>query len=453
MNITQENTGLLTATVCIEVEKGDYASKLEEKLRDYRKKVKMPGFREGKVPMGMVQKMYGKAVLADEINNLISEALQNHIDENNIETLASPLPNHDKQQVIDFDTDEKFSFYFDIALRPTFDLNIGDLEGIVRHEIEPDVTEVDDYIDHIRKSYGNFEDIDIAGADDLVYCEIDEVNDAGEQFAGGIHSHGHLMIEKIADEEIRNQFIGATKETVIRMNPMEAFKDRTEVASMLNMKSEDLPEPLNSFNFRITNIRRHTPAAIDEKLLSEVFPSDNLTTEEELRDRVRKDIIASYAKQAETKMYNDTLDALLRISAIELPDEFLKRWLLEGGEEGKTTPEDVEAHYEDYANQLRIALIRNKIIEDNEIGVKEEDYYKFIYNALGMQDEEDETVKEQRKMTVQSIMQNIFKDKKQAEQIADRIVEEKIATLISNKVPYTTRMISSGDFKSLIKGS
>jgi len=118
MNITQESTGAHTATVCIEVEKGDYALRVEEKLRDYRKKVKMPGFREGKVPMGMVQKMYGKAVLADEINNLISEALHNYLDENDIKSIASPLPNRDKQLPIDFDRDELFSFYFDIALRP-----------------------------------------------------------------------------------------------------------------------------------------------------------------------------------------------------------------------------------------------------------------------------------------------------------------------------------------------
>ncbi|MFO7723000.1 MAG: trigger factor [Bacteroidales bacterium] len=453
MNITQESTGALTATVCIEVEKADYASRVEEKLRDYRKKVKMPGFREGKVPMGVVHKMYGKAILADEINNMISDALQNHLEENDIRTIASPLPNRDKQRPIDFDHDEQFSFYFDIALRPEVSLNLEKTEGIKRYEIEPAAHEVEDYINHIRKSYGSFEDAELAGPEDLVYCEIDEVNDSGEQFNGGIHAHGHLMIEKIVNEEIRNQFVGAGKEKVIRMNPMDAFGNEAEVAALLNMQANDLPHPLNQFDFRITNIRKHVPAQVDEKLLSEVFPSDNLTSEEELRERVRKDVSATYAKQAETKMYNDTLDALLRDTAITLPDDFLKRWLMESGEEGRVTSlEDIENHYEDYANQLRIALLRSQIIDDNQIDVKEDDYYTFIYKALGMDTPEDEAIDEQRKMTVQSIMQNIRKDRKQAEQIADRIIEEKISSLISETVPYTRETISSEEFKSLIKG-
>jgi trigger factor len=452
MNITQESTGALTATVCIEVEKGDYTVRVEEKLRDYRKKVKMPGFREGKVPMGMVQKMYGKAVLADEINNMISEALQNYLDENEIQVLASPLPNRDKQQPIDFDADELFRFYFDIAIRPELNLNLETIEGIKLYEVEPGEKEVEEYIAHIRNSYGSFEDVGVAEAEDLVYCEIDEVNDAGETFNGGIHSHGHLMITKIADEEVRKQFIGATKDTVIRMNPMDALKDRTEVASLLNLKPEELQEPLNHFDFRVTNVRKHIPAAIDDKLLSEVFPSDNLQTEEDLRERVRKDIAASFKKNAEVKMFNDTLDQLLSTSSIELPDEFLKRWLLENNEDGKATPDEIENLYGGYADQLRIAMIRNHIIEDYKIDVKEEDFYRYIYKALGMPVDDDAEIDEQKKATVHSIMQNISKEKKQIDQIADRIIEEKIASLIISKVPYTKESITAEEFRNLVEG-
>jgi trigger factor len=450
MNITQESTGDLTATVCIEIEKADYAEKVEKKLRDYRQKMKMPGFREGKVPLGVVNKMYGKAVLAEEINTMISEALENHLNENNVETLASPLPNMERQQPIDFDTQDRFSFFFDVALRPEVQVDLEGLEAIKRYEITPDTNQEDEYIASIRKSYGAFEEVEKADLTDLVKCEIDELNDAGETFNGGIHAEGTMSIEKMVDDGIRQQFIGAEPGTTIRMNPMTAYQNRTEVASLLNIKSEELPEPLGNFDFKILSIKRHVPAEIDEKLLAEVFPNDNLQSEEELRVRVNQDIRASFAKESENKMYNDTIEALLAATPIDLPDEFLKRWLIESGEEKKTTPEDVAEHYDGYARQLRLAMIRNQIIVDYQLGVTEDDFYEYILKALGMPSS-DEGPTDVQKETVSSIMANIMKDKKQAEKIGDRIMEEKISGVILNKVPYQTEQITSEAFTALLQ--
>lgn len=450
MNISQESTGLLTTTVCIEVDKSDYQPKVDEKLREYRKKVKMPGFREGKVPVGVVNKMYGKAILVDEINNLISEALENYLNEQDIQTLASPLPNRDKQEQIDFDTQETFSFYFDLALRPEVKVDLGALENIRLYDIEADESKVDEYIAHIRKSFGKFEETDIVEENSLVSCDIVEINDAGEEFTGGINTTNVIAVDKIADKDTKEQFVGAQAGAVIVMNPLDAFGNKTEVAAMLNMKPEDLQEPLNNFKFSINSIRRLEPADIDEKLLAEVFPRENLQSEEELRERVRKDITTSYAREAQTLMFNNTLEALLKTTDVNLPDDFLRRWLLESDEKGATTQNDIEENYDSYAQQLKTALIRNQLIEDYGIKVEEDDYYSYIFKMMGIDQSEPE-LDEARKMSVQQIIDNISKDKKQMDRVTERILEEKVAAVITENVPYIKESVTADAFSELIK--
>ncbi len=445
MNISQESTGDLTATLKIEIEKADYASRVEEKIKEYRKKMKMPGFREGKIPTGLVHKMYGKTILAEEINNLISDALQKHLEENNIQTLASPLPNKEKQQTIDFDTQEIFSFYFDIAIKPEFKLDIEGLEGIKLYSIEPDEKSVNEYIEHIQKSFGTFEDTVKVEPDSLIHCDIEEVNDIGENLEGSKQVHSHMMVDKIADEEIRNRVMGAAVGDVIRMNPMKAFQNKTEVISLLEMKGKELPDPMNDYDFHITKILRRVPAAIDEKLLAEVFTQDKLKDEQELRERVKQDITVSYEKEAMTRMFNDALDAMLLQSALQLPDEFMKRWLLENREEEKLSPEDFGESYEVYARQLRIALIRNRLIEDYQLQVTEDDFTHYIRTALGADDPEDPAY-ESKMAAISNILANMQKDHQQMERIGDRILEQKISDLIMQKVPYTTVTVSPEEF-------
>lgn len=450
MNISQESTGLLTTTVCIEVDKSDYQPKVDDKLREYRRKVKMPGFREGKVPVGVVNKMYGKAILVDEINNLISEALENYLNEQDIQTLASPLPNRDKQEQIDFDTQETFSFYFDLALRPEVKIDLGALKKIRLYEIESDESKVDEYIAHIRKSFGKFEETDIVEESSLVSCDIVEINDAGEEFTGCISTSSVIAVDKISDKDIKEQFVGAQAGAVIVMNPLDAFGNKTEVAAMLNMKPEELQEPLNRFNFKINSIRRLVPADIDEKLLAEVFPRENLQSEEELRERVRKDITASYEREAQTLMFNDTLEALLEATNVALPDEFLRRWLLEADDKGDTTQDDIDKNYDTYAQQLKTALIRNQLIVDHDIKVEEDDFYSYIFRMMGI-DHSAAELDEARKMSVQHIIDNISKDKKQMERVQERIMEEKVAQLMMETVPYTKENITADAFSELVK--
>jgi trigger factor len=451
MQIRTENTGALTATICIELEKQDYTGQVEEKLKEYRRKMKMPGFREGRIPMGMVNKMYGKAVLAEEINKIISDALSNYLEEENIRTIASPLPNREKQEMIDFDTQESFSFWFDIGLHPEVDPDPESLEGMVLYQIEPEEEKTKEYLDHILKRYGKLENTEQVDASSLIRCDITRLNESGEAADADNPINNIISIEKIADETIRNQFIGATVGTVVVMNPMDAFGgNEAELSSLLSIKREYLPEHTGDYSFTIDTIKSLVPATISEELMQEVFPSDNITTEEEFLARIRQDITASYAREAEYKLTNEALEAIRKKHPVELPDEFLKRWIADNDEEGKFTPEELEAGYQEYSEHLRVNVLRNSLISKYNLFISDDDYYTYVMTALNLPTDGDEGDQMRRRETVKGIVENIRKDKKQNEKILDRIMEQKITAMILEKVTYETRSISSSGFDKLL---
>jgi len=451
MQIKTENTGALTATICIELEKQDYAGVVEEKLKEYRRKMKMPGFREGRIPMGMVNKMYGKAVLAEEINKIISDALSNHLEEQNIQTIASPLPNREKQEMIDFDTQETFSFWFDIGLRPEVDPAPESLEGMVLYRVEPEEEKTQEYLDHILRRYGNLQDTELVEATSLVRCNISRLNESGDPADEGEPVNNIISVEKIADETIRNQFIGATSGKVVVMNPITAFGgNEAEVASLLTVKREELPEYNCDHSFTIDTIKTLVPATITAELMEEVFPADNITTEEEFLARIRQDITASYAREAEYKLANEALEAIRKNHPVDLPDEFLKRWIADNDEEGKFTPQELEEGYQEYSDHLRINILRNSLISKYNLFISDEDYYRYVMTALNMPLDGEDGDYIRRRETVNGIVENIRKDKKQNEKILDRIMEQKITALILEKVSYEVKSISTSGFDKLI---
>jgi trigger factor len=451
MQITQENTGNLTATIRIELDKADYTGKVEEKLKSYRKKMKMPGFREGKVPLGVVNKMYGKAILAEEINTIISEALTNYLTDNEIKTIASPLPNREKQEMIDFDTQESFSFWFDLGLRPEINPELEALEPFEKFEIEPDEEKVEDYLQHILKRYGNLEEQDTIMAESVVQCDIAQLDPDGELLEDGITAEGSISIEKISSEDLRNQFIGNGTGTKVVMNPMAAFDHNVaEVSSLLNIQRDELPEPMGDFSFTVKTIKNLVPATLNEELMKEVFSSDEITTEEAFMDRIRKDIKDSYNHQAEQWFIGKAFDAVISGQEIELPDDFLKRWLMESDEEGKLTAMDLEEGYESYRDHLKFTLIRNSLMQKYEITLQQDDLVKYVGKVLNLIAEGEEP-DEQKMATINRVIEGILSDEKQSEKIQERIIEQKLSDVILEKAPSVQKTITSLAFDAMIK--
>ncbi|MCF8328336.1 MAG: trigger factor family protein, partial [Bacteroidales bacterium] len=197
MNITKEDTGELTAVLKVEITEEDYKEAVEKKLKEYKKKAQMPGFRPGKVPMGMIKKMYGNAVIVDEVNNMLSSALSNYIMENKLQTLGNPLPSEDKQAKFDVENDTEFEFYFDIALQPEINITLDENIEADYYNIDVDDKMVDNYLEDIRKNYGQRTYPETVEENDVVYADYKQVDGEGNVVEEGVENNAPFAVDKI----------------------------------------------------------------------------------------------------------------------------------------------------------------------------------------------------------------------------------------------------------------
>ncbi len=356
MNITQESTGDLTATVKIELVKEDYEDQVNTVLKDYQRKANMPGFRPGKVPMGMVKKMYGKAVLAEEINKVISERLNNYLTENEIKTLGHPLPNEDKQDMIDFDTNETFDFYFDLGLQPEVTTELSDKIKVDYHKIKVDDSSINKYIEDLRMKNGK-------------------------------------PIEGETTED------GAQK--------ME-------------------------------------PAELNEEFYAAVFPGVEIKDEAVFREKLAEQLEISFGQESDRLFMRNIADKLIDDSGIQLPDEFMKRWLRESGE-AQIKPEDIDTHYDEYARALKWQIIESKIVADHDIKVTPDDVREQIMSYFQMPGEIDEETRKRLNDISESIMQN----EEEVKRIYDQLLDTRMRDLLKSTVKLRNKEISYDDFIKL----
>jgi hypothetical protein len=367
MEITRENTGELTATIRVAITNQDYEENVNKVLKDYQRKATMPGFRPGHVPFGHVKKLYGKAVLAEEVNKIISEALNNYMQEEKLAVLGNPVANKEKNGNIDFDNPDSFEFFFDIGLAPEFSLDLDKLE-VDRHIITVDDEMIDTYVESIRKRHGT----------------------------------------KIEKEEA---------------GPAES-----EPAQDEEQKTE--PEII--------------PAELTPELFDKVYPGKDILTEEDFREQIRNEAAANFAGESDNLFFRQVADKLVKERNFALPDEFLKRWILDTNE-GKFTPEQVEADYDAFTDSMRWQLIENRIIRDYEIEVKEDDIRNHIrdyfFRNITLKEDDPEMMKK-----YDAIVDTFMQNKEQVRKINDELYTSRILEVFKLHVPFGQKEISYKEF-------
>lgn len=444
MNITQESTGDLTAVVKIELVKEDYESQVNTVLKDYQRKANMPGFRPGKVPMGLVKKMYGKAVLAEEVNKVISESLHNYLTENNIKTLGHPLPNEDRQEMIDFDEQDTFDFYFDIAVQPEINPELSDKIKMDYYKIRVDDESIDKYIEDLRKKNGNPVNPDKSEAGDILRGTLVELDQDGEVLEEGITKETSIGVDFIKTKSIKKEFIGRTVGDNIRFNPMKATESAAEAASMLGIDSKQAEENKSDFEFTVESITRFEPAELNEEFYATIFPGETFTEEKDFRERLGKELERSFANESDRLFMRQTADKLIDDLKINLPDDFMKRWLMESGE-AKMTEEDIDQHYNEYARALKWQLIESKIIADHDISVTPDDVKAEIMKYFTTQGEVD---KETQKR-LDEIADNIMQNQEEVKRIYDQLLDTRMRDLLKSTIKLKNKEISYDDFIKL----
>ena len=362
MNITRENIDELNAVVKVDIAKGDYSDKVDKILSDYRKTANIPGFRKGHVPMGMVKKQYGKAVLIDEVNKLLQDALNKYLTEEKLDVLGNPLPK--SQDHLDWNSDE-FSFEFELGLSPEFDVKLKGKKAITHYKIVADDKMINDQVISIQKQYGKL-------ISKTVMAEGDEVTGVFKNEEKEIDNSTTITLDKFKGKTNAKKFIGAKIGDVITLKTKGLFKDEHDLINALKISHDDAHGLNIEVAFTISEVNTRELADLDQELFDKLFGKGIITSVTELKEKIKEDAEKQFVQQSDQKLLNDVTEYLVESTKFDLPAEFLQKWMQTAGEEAIDEVQAKE-EYEKSEKSMRYQLIEGKLMADNGIQVNFDD--------------------------------------------------------------------------------
>lgn len=440
MNITREHIDELNAIVKVDIAKEDYSDKVENILKDYRKNANIPGFRKGHVPMGMVKKQYGKAVLVDEVNKLLQEALNKYLTEEKLDVLGNPLPK--AQDDLNWDA-ENFSFEFELGLAPSFDIDLKSKKAITHYNIIADDEMINEQVERIQKQYGKLV------AKDTVE-EGDEITGAFTNEEKNIENKATLPLEKVKSKKAVKALTGAKVGDIVELSTKGLFEDDHDLIQYLKVEHDDAHGLDITVNFTIEEVNKREPAELDQELFDKLFGKDNVTSVEELKTKIKEDSEKQFVQQADQKLLNDVTEYLVENTEFALPAEFLKKWIKETGEQ-PLTEEQASEEYEKSEKGLRYQLIEGKIISDNDLQVTFDElkdfakgYIKTQMAQFGQTDPEDEAV--------ENIAQRVLSNQEEVKRLSEQLMSQKLITFYKENANLKTKELSYNDFVKEVYG-
>lgn len=443
MNITQENIDDLNAVIKVKVTASDYLPKVEAALKQAQKKASIPGFRPGKVPASMIKKMYGKSVMVDEINKLLSDSLYKYINENKIDVLGNPLPKADDNKVIDWDNQNEFEFMYEMGLAPKFSLELSEKDKFEYSTVKIDDELINKYTTDIAKRYGKVEQVDVVAEGDLVNGDFVELDANGEILAGGIFKSSSVFIDRVK-EATRKQFVGLKVDDKIVLEAQNITDNSVDLAAMLGVDKAVAEKLTAKFQFTVKSISRLAGAEVNQELFDKIYGAGVVNSEEEFKAKIREELAAMFVNDTERKFYNQVVDHLMNKVNFNLPEEFLKRWIVAVNEK-PVTLEQVDAEFENYAKGLKWQLIENKIIKDNDIQVTNEEVIEHTKDLI---------MKQFGKMSpnvmsdseLADTAKRVLANQEEAKKIYEQVYGQKIMTLFKTKFTLENKEVAYDDF-------
>jgi trigger factor len=384
MNITQEKINDLNAVVKIKIAPEDYTEKVDKSIKEQAKKANLPGFRKGMVPAAHIKKMYGRSILVEEINNLLSETLNKHLTDNKVEILGQPLPVMDDSKDFKWDYTDEFEFDYELGLAPVVDIAITSKDKFTQYNVKADEETLAARIKNIRKSYGKMTNPEVSADDDVLYAELAQLSADGSIFEDGITATGSIRLDQVTDKKILKSLIGLKKDDVVELDVQKAFdKKEVVIAKLLNISEEDAKDLQSKFRVTVKNVNRLEEADLNQEFFDKLFGEGVVTDEAGFNTKITEEIESMFKQDADRKLQNDIYTQLIESVKMELPDEFLRKWLKATNE--KLSDEELAEGYDDFAKNLKWTLIENKLIKDNSIEIKYEDVFETAKQRLDAQ--------------------------------------------------------------------
>ncbi|MBT8304790.1 MAG: trigger factor [Bacteroidia bacterium] len=440
MNITRENIDKLNAVVKVDIEKKDYSEKVEKILSDYRKTANIPGFRKGHVPMGLVKKQYGKAVLVDEVNKLLQDALNKYLTEEKLDVLGNPLPK--AQDNLDWDADA-FTFEFELGLAPEFDVNLKSKKAITHYVITADKKMIDKQVDSIQKQYGKL-------VSKSVVAEGDEITGVFKNEAENIDNTTTLDITKFKGKANAKKFIGAKVGDVLVLKTKGLYEDDHDLMHDLKVDHDKAHGLDITVTFEITEVNERQPADLDQELFDKLFGKGVVTTVTELKNKIKEDAEKQFIQQSDQKLLNDVTENLIEKTKFDLPAEFLQRWIQTAGEE-QMDADQAKEEYETSEKSMRYQLIEGKLMQDHDIKVDFEDLkahsremIKTQMAQFGQMNPSDEEL--------DNIAARVLSNQEEVKRLSEQLISQKLLALYKEKANLKTKEVTYEKFVKEVYG-
>ncbi|MBR1928936.1 MAG: trigger factor [Paludibacteraceae bacterium] len=445
MQVTKTDIDQLNAKLSIVIEPQDYEEKVQKELKDIRRKANVPGFRPGMVPTSLVKKMYGKAVLGEQVNNAINEGIYNFVKEQKLNILGEPLPNDTETPAIDWDVDTTFTFVFDIAIAPEIDVKLNGKNKLTYYDIQVSEEQVNNQIESYAYRFGEYKQVEEYQGNDMLRGKLVENKENGV-----VKENAVLSPEYMQDEDQKKLFEGAKKGDIITFNPKKAYNSEVEVSSMLSIKKEEVAGLADEFTFEIQSITRHEKADVNEALFAKVYGEGKVSDEADFRNRIKEEIKGNFKQDADYKFGLDAKAAIMKkMEKVEFPEAFLKRWLLQQNEQ-KMTEEQVEKEFPKMIEELKWHLAKDQLAEAYEIKVEKADVEAYAKEMTRMQFLQYGLSNISDEMLTQ-YAQETLKKEDQVRGIAERVAENKIYEALKGIVKLETKEISYEDFGKLFE--
>ncbi len=440
MQITKEQIDALNAVVTVAISKEDYSEKVEQILKNYRKQANIPGFRKGQVPMGLIKKQYGKAVLVDEVNKLLQDNLNKYLTEEKLDVLGNPLPK--QQDNFNWDA-EDFAFEFELGLAPEFEAPLKTKKAITHYKIVADKKMIDDQVDRMRKQFGKI----------VAQSEVTNQNEVSGTFINEeeeINNKTLIELEKLKSKKALNALLGKKAGDEVTLKSKGLFKEEYLLASALGVNREKADALDVELKFLIEEINERVPADLNQELFDKLYGKDAITSEEELKSRIKEDSEKQFEQQTDQKLLNDVTERLIETVKFDLPAEFLKKWIQLTGEK-PLTEDEAKDEYERSEKGLRYQLIEGKIIKDHGIELKFEELKDFAKDFIRgqmaqyghMNPEEEE---------LENITARIMSNQEEVKRLSEQLMSQKLLNLFKEKANLKVKEVTYDNFIKEVYG-
>lgn len=449
MNVSFEKVDKVNALLTIQIEKADYEKKVSAALKDFRKKASLPGFRPGMVPTSLLKKRFGTEILAEQVNKILGEEVYKYIREQKINILGEPLPNEDKQESVDFVNKEDFTFVFDVALAPEFDAKISEKDTLDYYQIEVTDEMVNSQVESYAQRGGQYNKVEEYKEGDMVKGILAQLDAEGNVLEGGIQVEGAVMLPNyMKNEDEKAKFNGTKVNDVLVINPAKAYENNdVELSSLLKISKEEAAEMKSDFSYQVTEITRYEASAINQELFDKMLGEGVVSSEEEFRAYIKKQLEDQFANDSQYKLTLDLRSYLTeRIGKLEYPEATLKRIMSLNNQDKDA--DFIEKNFAPSLEELTWHLIKEQLSEQLEIKVEEADILESAKIATRLQFAQYGMMNIPEDMLL-NYAKEMMKNKQQVENMVARTIENKIADKAMEVVTLNRKTVSLDEFNKM----